>query len=347
MSESYRAVGWNRFKKRVDLLLAGFVATFLAAFVGISKSIHPDITDEIALMRATAVAGFVLLHLILAIGPLTRLDRRFLPLLYNRRHFGVTMFVLAFLHGLLATMTYHFGSDRNVFVSIFTTETGDSVVDFPFQPFGFLALLILFVMAVTSHDFWLRNLTAPVWKAIHMLVYLAYALLCVHVTFGYLQAEQGSAGFFAMGFGIVSLGFLHVTAGFKEAPLDRERSPAGKDGLAFVCKVDEIPEDRARIACVSGERIAVFKYGGKLSAVSNVCQHQNGPLGEGKIVDGCITCPWHGYQYRPEDGASPPPFTEKVPTFQVVLRGEDVFVDPTPREPGLRTEPVLTDQTTD
>jgi nitrite reductase/ring-hydroxylating ferredoxin subunit len=29
---------------------------------------------------------------------------------------------------------------------------------------------------------------------------------------------------------------------------------------------------------------------------------QNGPLGEGRIVDGCITCPWHGYQYRPDTG---------------------------------------------
>ena len=29
-----------------------------------------------------------------------------------------------------------------------------------------------------------------------------------------------------------------------------------------------------------------------------------GPLGEGKIVDGCITCPWHGFQYRPQDGCT-------------------------------------------
>lgn len=26
-----------------------------------------------------------------------------------------------------------------------------------------------------------------------------------------------------------------------------------------------------------------------------MCKHQNDPLGEGKIVDGCVTCPWHGY----------------------------------------------------
>ena len=54
---------------------------------------------------------------------------------------------------------------------------------------GVLALLILFVMAATSHDFWLHNLSAPVWKRIHMLVYLAYALLVAHVVLGALQSD--------------------------------------------------------------------------------------------------------------------------------------------------------------
>ena len=37
--------------------------------------------------RAFGACAFVMLTVILAIGPLARLDRRFLPLLYNRRHF--------------------------------------------------------------------------------------------------------------------------------------------------------------------------------------------------------------------------------------------------------------------
>lgn len=39
-------------------------------------------------------------------------------------------------------------------------------------------------MAATSHDFWLKNLTAPVWKRLHMLVYAAYALLLAHLLLG-------------------------------------------------------------------------------------------------------------------------------------------------------------------
>ena len=79
---------------------------------------------------------------------------------------------------------------------------------------------------------------------------------------------------------------------------------------------------------VGNENIAIFKYGNKLSAVSNVCKHQNGPLGEGRIVNGCIVCPWHGYEYKPADGTSPPPFKEKVSTYDLKLEGNTVFVNP-------------------
>ena len=50
----------------------------------------------------------------------------------------------------------------------------------------------------------------------------------------------------------------------------------------------------------------MFRDGAELGALSNLCAHQNGPIGEGRIVDGCVTCPWHGYQYRLVDGCAPP-----------------------------------------
>jgi sulfoxide reductase heme-binding subunit YedZ len=57
-------------------------------------------------------------------------------------------------------------------------------------------------MAATSHDFWLANLSAPVWKTLHMLVYLAYALLVLHVTFGALQSEVSPVLTGAMAIGL-------------------------------------------------------------------------------------------------------------------------------------------------
>ena len=340
MGVAYVSVQWNRQKKVYDAVLVGGVGASLLTFASITKLLFPRITDEILLIRSFGVAAFVLLHVILCIGPLCRLNPRFLPLLYNRRHAGVTCFLLGLIHAVLVVATYHAGSDVNPILSVFVSgKFAGTVGTFPFQALGFLALVILFLMAATSHDFWLANLSAPVWKALHMLVYLAFALLVVHVTFGVLQGESSPIYVGAMSAGLVTVLGLHWLASRRERDVDATNRTDATDGFVDACAVADIPENRARIVCLSGERVAIFKYDGKISAVSNVCQHQNGPLGEGKIVYGCITCPWHGYQYQPDTGASPPPFVEKVPTFNVQVKNGRVFLHPKPNPAGTKAEP--------
>jgi nitrite reductase/ring-hydroxylating ferredoxin subunit/DMSO/TMAO reductase YedYZ heme-binding membrane subunit len=342
MSVSYKGVGWNAFKKKYDQLLVGVIVLYLVAFVGVTLAMHPSTTPEIVLIRAFGTAGIILLHFILAIGPLARFDRRWLPVLYNRRHLGVAMFLLGFIHALIAILTYHVGGETNPFESILTSDAGVTVGTFPFQGFGFIALLILFAMAATSHDFWLANLTAPVWKTLHMGVYFAYAALIIHVAFGVLQAEVSPVYVALTLAGFITIAGLHLAAGLRTCGIDARptRSPE-EDGFVEVCLVSDIPEDAAHGVSVKGERVAVVKWQGKISAVSGVCQHQNGPLAEGKFVFGCLTCPWHGYQYRPDNGCSPEPFTEKIPTFQVRVADGKVYLHPTPNEAGTFVEPAL------
>ncbi len=370
MGVQYQAVQWNRQKRIYDLVLVGGIAAYLVTFGLLTKVLFPYVTDEIMLMRAFGTAAFFLLQVILCIGPLCRLNPRLLPLLYNRRHAGVSMSLLGLVHATLVVLTYHAGGDTNPILGIFvSTPVTGPFAGVPFQPFGFFALVILLLMAATSHDFWLANLTAPVWKSLHMLVYLAYGLLVAHVAFGALQAELSPAYVAVVGAGLVTVLSLHVVAAAREITADRaigdSRTVAAPDALSHtthdaplpaaslapaaapddgfidVCAITDISEKRARIVCLTGERVAIFKYDGKVSALSNVCQHQNGPLGEGKLVGGCITCPWHGYQYLPETGASPPPFVEKVPTFNVRVLNGRVLIHPKPNPPGTRTEPAL------
>ena len=340
MSVQYGAISWNRQKKLYDLTLVSLLTVYLGIFVGIGIWRNPNATAETLLIRGFGTAAFLLLHVVLCIGPLCRLDRRFLPLLYNRRHLGVTTFILGLAHGVFGLIQFHALGNVNPLLSLFVSNTRyRSVADFPFQALGFLALIILFLMAATSHDFWLRNLSAPTWKRLHMLVYVAYALLVVHVTLGALQSEPSPLLTATLILGVVTVVSLHLTAAFREKRVDGTKLQAMKDGFVEVCKVDRIPEKCATIVSVSGERVAVFRYNGKVSAISNVCQHQNGPLGEGRIIDGCVTCPWHGYQYKPESGAAPAPFQEKVPTFLVKVLDGTVFIDPHPKVPGTYVEP--------
>jgi len=94
------------------------------------------------------------------------------------------------------------------------------------------------------------------------------------------------------------------------------------------------------VVCPGGERVAVFRDGESYSAISNVCAHQAGPLGEGRIIDGCVTCPWHGYQYDAKSGQSPPPYSEKIPTYELRVEGGRLLVNPEALAPGTPVEPV-------
>jgi nitrite reductase/ring-hydroxylating ferredoxin subunit/DMSO/TMAO reductase YedYZ heme-binding membrane subunit len=299
-------------------------------------------------IRALGIGAFVLLHVVLCIGPLARLEARFLPLLRRRRGLGVATFALGLAHGVLVVAQLHSGGALPPLVSLLTGGPGpDEVSAFPFQPLGFAALLVLSLMAATSHDFWLRTLTPAVWKSLHMLVYIAYALLVMHVVLGALQWEHDPVPLALVWAGVAIVTGLHVVAGWWEVERDVEVLPRSVPEAPWIeaGSVDDIPERRAKVVFLSGERVAIFRYDGRVSAVSAVCPHQNGPLGEGRIVDGCIRCPWHGSRVLPDSGRSPDLLTEPIPTFGVrVVRGR-VWIDPRPNAPGTRVEPARVEPT--
>ncbi len=338
-------VNWNRRKQIYDACVWAGIVAYLALFIAVSNALYTGadaISTPIVAMRALATCAFIMLTFILCIGPLARIDRRFLPLLYNRRHFGVSLFVVALLHAALAVYWYHSFGVVNPVVSVFISG-GDyrSVGDFPFQAVGAAALALLFLLAATSHDYWNANLGGPLWKALHMLVYPAYALIVIHITFGALQQDNTGLLPWMAASSVLLVGGLHLVAGFTQSSADididgGQPAPAQEGNWVAACNWRDIPDNRAlTVSVAGGERVAVFRYEQtKLAAVSNVCRHQNGPLGEGKVIDGLITCPWHGYQYKPEDGCSPPPFTEKVATYRLRVEADKVLLDPTPLPAG-------------
>ena len=340
MSVGYKPVIWTSQKKKYDRIMLLLIVAYFVCFVVFHLIFHPQVIPQTLLIRGTAMLAVLMLHIILAIGPLARLDDRFLPLLYNRRHLGVTMFLISLIHGVISIVWFHGVGNENPILSIFTSNMRyDSFVDFPFQTLGFFALIIFFLMAATSHDFWLKNLSPKIWKSLHMLVYIAYGLVIMHVMLGAVQVETSPVLSGMLGVGLFGIVGLHLTAAFKETQQDQE-AIIETGNWVKVAHIDEMENNRAKTVCANGEKIAIFKYDGKLSAVSNVCKHQNGPLGEGKVVDGCITCPWHGYQYLPHNGQSPAPFTEKVPTYEVKLVDKMVFVNAVAKPEGTEIKPI-------
>ena len=339
MGLNYQLVLWNKDKKTYDKIIVASMLLYIILFAAITLIFNSETSIETLVIRAFGSLALIMLHIILVIGPLARLNARFLPILYNRRHLGVCMFIAAFIHGGFSLFQFHFLGNVNPIYSVFTSNMDyGSLTNFPFQVLGFIALLIVFMMAATSHDFFLSNLSVKVWKRLHMLVYFAYALIIAHVFLGTFQQETSPFTIGIMILGFIIVASLHLITAFKERKIDRTKTQE-KEGWLEVCDISEIEEDRAKIFTVDNERVAIFKYGGKLSAVHNVCKHQGGPLGEGKIIDGCITCPWHGYQYLPSNGQSPPPFTEKVATYELKLDGKIVYINPKAFEEGTEVKP--------
>jgi nitrite reductase/ring-hydroxylating ferredoxin subunit/DMSO/TMAO reductase YedYZ heme-binding membrane subunit len=338
VSTGFRAVQWNRAKLVYDAILLAGVALYIGVYLAVVYWVDPpkDLPGAIDLyIRAFGTCAFIMLSIVLSIGPLARLDRRFLVLLYNRRHFGVLTFFVALLH---ASFMIEWYAVQHALPSLFDELTRLSdyakFIGFPFKALGLAALLVLFMMAATSHDYWLVFLTPSAWKSLHMAVYAAYGLIVMHVALGITQNDRNPAipALLASGFAAVAL--LHLLAGWRERAGDRTGA-CGGEGWVKVGPPLSIPDKGARIAATpGGERIAVFRDGPQIAALSNLCAHQNGPIGEGCIVDGYVTCPWHGYQYRLADGRAPPPFTEKLVTYRVRVAHGVVEVDPRPLPPG-------------
>ena len=344
MSSAYEVVIWNRNKLIYDAILAALIVAYIGLFLRFAPHGQSALDDATLHMRAYGSCAFLMLTAILCIGPLARLENRFLPLLYNRRHFGVMTCAVALAHANAVLGWYFAFSPTDPYVALLSSNTSFArLAGFPFETLGMAALLILLVMAATSHDFWLHFLGAPVWKGIHMAVYAAYGLIVAHVMLGALQEPGRSPlqgvviGSFLLVAGLHLLAAFHRKAGAASVASALPEAPWLHAGPARA-----IMDGRAiRVALPDGSSAAIFRDGNKLSAVSNACAHQNGPLSEGRIVKGSITCPWHGYQYRAKNGCSPPPFTEKIATYNLRLVDGDIWVDPRANPAGTSVEPLV------
>lgn len=80
-----------------------------------------------------------------------------------------------------------------------------------------------------------------------------------------------------------------------------------------------------------GTPVAIFNVDGTLYAIDAVCPHAGGPLDEGEVEDGKVTCPWHGSVFDLRTGAVETPPAEKgVTAYSVRREGGDLILMPRP-----------------
>jgi nitrite reductase (NADH) small subunit len=101
-------------------------------------------------------------------------------------------------------------------------------------------------------------------------------------------------------------------------------------GWARVAALDDLPQGEGRAVRVGGREIALFRTGPcELRALHGRCPHAGGPLADGIVAGGAVTCPLHGWRVDLTSGeaTSPAGNREVVPTHCVELRGSEVWVD--------------------
>ena len=133
MSVAYTSILWNKQKKKYDLGILIFVLSFTILFFAGHVVLHPSATFETIFIRNFGLLAFLLLHVVLIIGPLVRINTKYLIILYNRRHLGVTMFIMAAIHGVFSILNFHSLSNTNPIKSVFLSNLRyDSIIEFPF-----------------------------------------------------------------------------------------------------------------------------------------------------------------------------------------------------------------------
>ena len=120
---------------------------------------------------------------------------------------------------------------------------------------------------------------------------------------------------------------IEVPAG---AGAGQRRDRAGADLVSeFVraCALSEVPEEGAVGVEVGTVPVAIVRAEGEIYAIRDVCSHEEVPLSEGEVYDHTVECWLHGSCFDLRTGKpTGPPATQAVPTYQVKIDGDDVFV---------------------
>ena len=93
-----------------------------------------------------------------------------------------------------------------------------------------------------------------------------------------------------------------------------------------VGKVSGLPAGSVMEVMVGGSPYAVCNVGGAIRALSGVCLHHGGPLGQGQIHDGHVVCPYHLWEFDCFTGEYDYNPAMRVPTYDVKVEGDDILL---------------------
>jgi nitrite reductase/ring-hydroxylating ferredoxin subunit len=90
-----------------------------------------------------------------------------------------------------------------------------------------------------------------------------------------------------------------------------------KPGWQHLMTASDLPEGKPVRQLLGEVPVVAVRINGAVHVLSDRCSHMSGPLSDSELVDGCLTCPWHGSVFRVADGSvARGPATAPQPAFQ-------------------------------
>ncbi len=109
--------------------------------------------------------------------------------------------------------------------------------------------------------------------------------------------------------------------------VDRNAWTEGATDWQAVADEADLDEGKPVVVHAGDQDVLLVRQGGEIHAMGDTCSHAGGPLHEGSLSDGCVTCPWHGSQFRLSDGhLQRGPATDHQPAYDVRVDGGKVSV---------------------
>ena len=95
-----------------------------------------------------------------------------------------------------------------------------------------------------------------------------------------------------------------------------------------IAAISDVSEGEVRVVECGGRSLALSNVDGELFAIDNVCTHDGGPLGEGRLRNGRVICPRHGAAFDARSGrALTLPAVRGVAAYPVSVEGDAAYVE--------------------
>ena len=98
-------------------------------------------------------------------------------------------------------------------------------------------------------------------------------------------------------------------------------------GWQHLMPAADLPEGKPVRRLLGEVPVVAVRVGGAVYVLADRCSHMSGPLSDGELADGCLTCPWHGSVFRIADGSvARGPATAPQPAFETREAGGAIQV---------------------